>query len=1070
MLRQRFFRLLAAFNLVASSLAFGQSGQTAVAPGLGERITCQTAIEEVYWRHRQWPQENPSSKPSFNEAVSPDLIRRKAEDTILKSAALERFWGVSISGVELQAELERMAAHTQSPDVLRELLAAAGDDPQMAAECLTRPVIVDRLIRNYYAQDARLHGALKARAQAELKDASGNLRALRARYREMSWLRGRVLPSTARDSVSLDPAVFDERVLQLRGMFPSAGGDLPVGRATGIREDESGFYAVVVLRHDSDHLRTAVVQWPKVPFESWWQSVRDQLPMTLTTSAFPYKIPAVAGSNCRDDSWKPTQRFLDPRYWHTAVWTGSEMIIFGGMNSVGTEYNDGARYNPATDTWTLVSSTGAPRERTQHVAVWTGREMVVWGGAEDSSGGRYNPITDTWSTTSLSNAPSFRFNATAVWTGSEMVVWGGFTGHGVANDGARYNPKTNAWTTMNSFGAPAPRYLHTAVWSGSEMLVWGGWTGTQEYGNGGRYNPAKNQWAPLSQAGAPSARFSHTAVWSGSEMIIWGGVTGPGDNSGGRYNPISDTWKPTSTNNAPPSLANHAAVWASKVMIVWGGNGGPGGNSNSLGGVYNPATDTWKPTSMVNVPRGGDALTAIWTGKEMIVWGGINVQTDSAEFLNTGGRYNPRTDTWHPTSTLNVPTARGAHAGLWTGSEMIIWGGFTGVFPNTGGLYDPATDSWKPTGTTNAPLGRENTAAVWTGTEALYWSGDPDGSNGPGTGGRYNPVTDSWVRTSTVNAPINRYGHTGVWSGTELIIFGGSIWDDAGYRYNPSTDSWKQTSTLNGPGARDHHVAQWSGKEMIIWGGNIFSFSSPTGARYNPATDTWSSVAEAGSPATRTNAANVWTGTEMIVWGGDGAGDGARYNPATNSWRKTNSIGAPAPRTTSAVWSGTEMILWGGTWDSSGGRYNPITDSWKSTTRLNAPIEPVLGRWSAIWTGAQMIIWGGIIETEKGALYCASGQANIAPLAAGDSYSTASGKLLVVGPQAGMLANDSDANGDLLTAIVISKPTHGKLQTAANGAFGYQPAAGFTGTDSFTYKANDGLASSNTATVTVVVQ
>ena len=57
-------------------------------------------------------------------------------------------------------------------------------------------------------------------------------------------------------------------------------------------------------------------------------------------------------------------------------------------------------------------------------------------------------------------------------------------------------------------------------------------------------------------------------------------------------------------------------------------------------------------------------------GSEMIVWGGYN-----SSQLNTGGRYNPSTDSWTATSTTNVPSARQSHTAVWTGSEMIIWGG-----------------------------------------------------------------------------------------------------------------------------------------------------------------------------------------------------------------------------------------------------------------------------------------------------------------------------------------------------------------------------------------------------------
>ena len=48
----------------------------------------------------------------------------------------------------------------------------------------------------------------------------------------------------------------------------------------------------------------------------------------------------------------------------------------------------------------------------------------------------------------------------------------------------------------------------------------------------------------------------------------------------------------------------------------------------------------------------------------------------TAVYLNTGGRYNPGTDSWTATSTTNAPTARYVHTAVWTGSEMIVWGGF----------------------------------------------------------------------------------------------------------------------------------------------------------------------------------------------------------------------------------------------------------------------------------------------------------------------------------------------------------------------------------------------------------
>ncbi|OGF67549.1 MAG: hypothetical protein A2Y62_15755 [Candidatus Fischerbacteria bacterium RBG_13_37_8] len=76
---------------------------------------------------------------------------------------------------------------------------------------------------------------------------------------------------------------------------------------------------------------------------------------------------------------------------------------------------------------------------------------------------------------------------------------------------------------------------------------------------------------------------------------------------------------------------------------------------------------------------------AVWTGTEMIVWGGES----GAVHVDTGGRYNPVTDTWVPTSLDNAAIARGRYSAVWTNSEMIIWAGITEPFfsSDTGGRY-----------------------------------------------------------------------------------------------------------------------------------------------------------------------------------------------------------------------------------------------------------------------------------------------------------------------------------------------------------------------------------------------
>ena len=94
---------------------------------------------------------------------------------------------------------------------------------------------------------------------------------------------------------------------------------------------------------------------------------------------------------------------------------------------------------------------------------------------------------------------------------------------------------------------------------------------------------------------------------------------------------------------------------------------------------------------------------------------------------------------------------------------------------------------------------------------------------------------------------------------------------------------------------------------------------------------------------------------------------------------------------------------------------------------------------------------------------------NHAPVAVNDAYSTHENTPLTVALSAGVLINDTDADGDSLTAIKVSDPMHGVVTLNADGSFTYTPTAGYSGADSFTYKANDGAANSNTATVSLTV-
>jgi hypothetical protein len=149
------------------------------------------------------------------------------------------------------------------------------------------------------------------------------------------------------------------------------------------------------------------------------------------------------------------------------------------------------------------------------------------------------------------------------------------------------------------------------------------------------------------------------------------------------------------------------------------------------------------------------------------VWGGQ--LADPPVLANTGGIYDPATNSWTATTTTGGPSARSGHSAIWTGSKMIVWGGSG----NTGAIYDPATDSWTPSSTIGAPSPRGSHAAVWTGTRMIVWGG-MDGAGYLDTGGIYDPATDSWTTTTTAGAPTPRLWHTAVWSGSRMVSGGES--------------------------------------------------------------------------------------------------------------------------------------------------------------------------------------------------------------------------------------------------------------------------------------------------------
>jgi N-acetylneuraminic acid mutarotase len=373
------------------------------------------------------------------------------------------------------------------------------------------------------------------------------------------------------------------------------------------------------------------------------------------------------------------------------------------------------------------------------------------------------PVGEGWSR--LPTAPSLRVGQSVVWTGTQMVVWGGQLLHGgtYLADGEAFDPGRRAWSRIPA--APIePRSAALAVWTGSRLLVWGGEVqgpkaGAASFADGGSYDPASGMWTEL----APSplgARSEHAGVWTGSRLLIWGGAVvgkpqGEGDaadeeaadeeeaeggkllHDGAAYDPVTNQWSKLSP--APiKARAGHVAVWTGRQMIVWGGatiEESIDAPAYADGAAYDPATDHWKRLPRAPVRPGG-VFAGVWTGKRMVVWGGLDGE---------GASYDPATDRWRalpkaPISPLSTPSA------VWTGGQVIVWGApESQQSPErrvaVGAAYDPARNRWTrlPAASSAPGLGQ---SAIWTGEQMVVWGG----FSGPGSlamGGAFSPSSET---------------------------------------------------------------------------------------------------------------------------------------------------------------------------------------------------------------------------------------------------------------------------------------------------------------------------------------
>ena len=235
------------------------------------------------------------------------------------------------------------------------------------------------------------------------------------------------------------------------------------------------------------------------------------------------------------------------------------------------------------------------------------------------------------------------------------------------------------------------------------------------------------------------------------------------------------------------------------------------------------------------------------------------------------------------------------------------------------------------------PEVRVGAAYVWTGSEVLAWGGCESTAT---CGYSFDPEARDWEPLPPLHSDGTPHGDA-VWTGREAIFLT-EIGDRvSGEALDPGAGTWRTLPRAPIAYARGG-VRVWTGTELIVWGGGDHdSATTRTGAAYDPATDSWRPLPEA--PLGLNLVSGVWTGEEMIVfgsllddrnWADTRTSVGAAYDPIADSWRKLPASDL-SPQATSATWSHGRLLAWD--YEVRSQVYDPETDSWSPATQM--PLE-----------------------------------------------------------------------------------------------------------------------------------
>lgn len=710
------------------------------------------------------------------------------------------------------------------------------------------------------------------------------------------------------------------------------------------------------------------------------------------------------------------------------------LYAVGGQAPSGAQLGTVEAYDPGTNTWTRKADMPTARGRLA-LAVVDGILYAIGGCTDNACGGfvgtveAYDPLTDTWNTTPLAPMPTPRRDFLVGVVDGIIYAVGGL--QGPASNGIdtveAYDPSTDTWTTKTSM--PTARGALVGGMVNGMLYAVGGSTGyastSRHFFLNEAYDAATDTWATK----APIPLLGVYAAAAGNGFLyVFGAGNGAATEA---YDAANDTWTPKAP--MPAERSSFAAGALGGVIYSVGGSDGSGILDKVEAFYPFAATTTYTPNANYNGP-------------------------DSFTYKANDGSLDSSAATVAITVTeMNDPPVTTADAKTTAEDTTLVFPAADLKVNDSPGPANESTQALTVTAVT-ATANTHGAVSLINGTVTytpeLEYNGPASFTYTVCDNGTTNGVLDSKCADGTVNVTVTEVNDPPIATDDQKTInedttltFAASALttnDSPG----PANES-AQTLTVTAVTA----TANTHGS-VTLSGGNV---TYTPDSNFNGAASFAYTVCDngttGGAPDPRCATGTVNVTVNPVNDAPIAFDDGYSTNEDTPLVKGAPGVLTNDTDVDSPVLSAVLVA------DASHGHVMLQADgSFTYTPNAN-------------FNGLDKFTYkatDGSLDSNAAIVSITVNPINDAPVAVADSYTTNINAPLALSAP-GVLANDTDVDSNTLTAVLVNSVSNGTLTLNANGSFTYTPTAGFSGTDAFTYKANDGVADSNVVTVSINV-